>query len=472
MTKNLQEKEPDTVRTIETEESAVDPELVARLASLLANEPEGVVRSFVEKIHQADLADLIGLLSPVDRRKLLRIIHVDLDPDLLFELEDSLRKEMVDILSAREMADAIREMDSDEAVQVLEDLEAYQQTDILREVPREERLDIEKGLQYPEDTAGRRMQTDFVTVATDWSVGQTIDYLRNEEDLPDEFFDVFVVDEASKPVGTISLSRVLRSDRNTPMREIMDDTQVIVGASMEQEELALLFQKYDLSSSAVVNEEGKLIGMVTMDDVIDVAQEEAEEDILRLGGVGEEAVTDSVWSSTRKRFLWLLVNLGTAVLASFVIGQFGATLEEMNALAVLMPIVASMGGNAGTQTLTITVRSLATKELTAFNAFRTIRKEFLVGILNGVLFAIIIGIVAMFWFQEQEPSRNLLLGAVIAAAMVINMIVAGIAGVIIPLAFERMRIDPAIASSVFVTTVTDVVGFFAFLSLASLILFN
>ncbi|MFP6900665.1 MAG: magnesium transporter [Opitutales bacterium] len=472
MTKEIQEKEAENVRTIETEESAVDPELVERLAAILADEPEAAVRRFVEDVHQADLADLIGLLSPVDRRKLLRIIHVDLDPDLLFELDDSLRKEMVDILSAREMAEAISEMDSDEAVQILEDLEEDHQVDILREVPREERRDIERGLQYPEDSAGRRMQTDFVAVGIDWSVGQTIDYLRDEQDLPDEFFDVFVVDGEEHPVGTISLSRVLRSPRSKPMREIMDDTQVNVGAAMEQEEVVLLFQKYDLSSAAVVEAEGKLIGMITMDDVIDVAQEEAEEDILRLGGVGEEAVTDSVWSSTRKRFLWLLVNLGTAILASLVIGLFGATLEEMIALAVLMPIVASMGGNAGTQTLTITVRALATKELTAFNALRTIRKELLVGILNGVLFAIIIGFVTMFWFQEQEPTRNLMLGVVIAAAMVINMIVAGVSGVIVPLAFERLRIDPALASSVFVTTVTDVVGFFSFLGLASWILFN
>jgi len=472
MTKELQEKEAETVRTIDTDESAVDPELAERLAEILSHQTEDAVRRFVADVHQADLADLIGLLSPVHRRRLLRIIHVDLDPDLLFELEDSLRKEMVDILSAREVAEALSEMDSDEAVQILEDLEEDQQVDILREVPQEERRDIEKGLRYPEDSAGRRMQTDYVAVGTDWSVGQTIDYLRDEQDLPDEFFDVFVVDGEDHPVGTISLSRVLRSPRDTPMREIMDDTQVIVAASMEQEEVALLFQKYDLSSAAVVEEKGNLIGMVTMDDVIDVAQEEAEEDILRLGGVGEEAVTDSVWSSTRKRFLWLLVNLGTAVLASLVIGQFGATLEEMIALAVLMPIVASMGGNAGTQTLTITVRSLATKELTAFNALRTIRKEFLVGILNGVLFAVIIGVVAMFWFQEQEPTRHLLLGVVIAAAMVINMIVAGLFGVIVPLAFERMRFDPAIASSVFVTTVTDVVGFFAFLGLAHWILFS
>ena len=472
MTKELQEKEAETVRTIETEESSVDLEQVEQLADILSHQTEAAVRRFVADVHQADLADLIGLLSPHHRHRLLRIIHVDLDPDLLFELEDSLRKEMVDILSAREMAEAISEMDSDEAVQILEDLEQDQQTDILREVPQDERLDIEKGLQYPEDSAGRRMQRDFVAVETGWSVGQTIDYLRDEKELPDEFFDVFVVDGERKPVGTISLSRVLRSPRKTPMREIMDDTQVIVAVSMEQEEVAFLFQKYDLSSAAVVEEEGKLIGMITMDDVIDVAQEEAEEDILRLGGVGEEAVTDSVWSSTRKRFLWLLVNLGTAALASLVIAQFGATLKEMIALAVLMPIVASMGGNAGTQTLTLTVRSLAMKELTAFNALRTIRKELLVGILNGMLFAIIIGILAMFWFQEQEPDRNLMLGVVIAAAMVINMVVAGVFGVIVPLAFERIRIDPAIASSVFVTTVTDVVGFFAFLGLAHWILFS
>ncbi|SVD81297.1 uncharacterized protein METZ01_LOCUS434151, partial [marine metagenome] len=264
------------------------------------------------------------------------------------------------------------------------------------------------------------MQTEVVTVGTDWSVGRTIDFLRHEEDLPDEFFDVFVVDDEHIPVGVISLSRILRSPRSMPMREIVDETQVIVPADMEQEEVALQFEKYDLTTAGVVDKAGKLLGMITVDDVMEVAREEFEEDILHLGGVGEEAISDSVWTAARNRFAWLLVNLGTAALASLVIGLFDATIKQMVALAVLMPIVASMGGNAGTQSLTITVRALATKELTPFNALRSVRKELAVGILNGLLFALLAGILTYFWFD------NLLLGGVIGGAMVINMVVAGV----------------------------------------------
>ena len=312
------------------------------------------------------------------------------------------------------------------------------------------------------------MQTELVSVGTDWTVGQTIDFLREEDDLPEEFLDLFVVDLDEKPVGVISLSRILRSPRNTLMREIADETQVIVPAEMLQEEVALLFEKYDLTTSGVVNRAGKLIGMITVDDVMEVAREEFEEDILRLGGVGEETVDDSVVQASVKRFTWLLVNLGTAILASLVIGLFDATLEEMVALAILMPIVASMGGNAGTQTLTITVRALATKELTAYNAFRTLRKEFAVGLLNGVVFAVLAGVVVVIWFNHLDV--RYLLGGIIAGAMIINMMVAGIAGVTLPLMLDRMGIDPAVASGVFVTTVTDVIGFSAFLGLASAIL--
>ena len=282
------------------------------------------------------------------------------------------------------------------------------------------------GLAYPEDSAGRRMQTDFVSVGVNWTVGQTIDYLRDEEDLPDEFLDVFVVDDAINPSGVISLSRILRSPRPTLMREICDDTQVIVPANMVQEEVALLFEKYDLTTAGVVDSDGHLIGMITVDDVMEVAREEFEEDVLRLGGVGEETVDDGVFQSSAKRFTWLLVNLGTAILASLVIGMFDATLEEMVALAVLMPIVASMGGNAGTQTLTITVRALATKELTPYNTFRTIRKELVVGLLNGCLFAVLAGLVTLYWFNHLNNSY--LLGLIIAGAMIINLVVAGIAG--------------------------------------------
>jgi magnesium transporter len=312
------------------------------------------------------------------------------------------------------------------------------------------------------------MQTDFVSVGVNWTVGQTIDYLRDEDDLPDEFLDVFVVDEEAKASGVISLSRILRSPRPTLMREICDDTQVIVPADMVQEEVALLFEKYDLTTAGVVDAAGCLIGMITVDDVMEVAREEFEEDILRLGGVGEETVDDGVFQSSAKRFTWLLVNLGTAILASMVIGMFDATLEEMVALAVLMPIVASMGGNAGTQTLTITVRALATKELTPYNTLRTFRKELIVGFLNGCLFAVLAGLVTFYWFYHLNDSG--LLGLIIAGAMVINLVVAGVAGVALPILLEKLRIDPAIASGVFVTTITDVVGFFAFLSLASFFL--
>lgn len=453
----------DGVHRFESEESGVDPELAARLVAALEGETEEVVRACVSDAHHADLADLVGLLPRSQRLRFLRILRKGLDPDLLIELDEPLRREMADVLSPKEMAEAIAEMESDEAVQFLEDLGRKEVSDVLREVPAEERGDIELGLSFPEDSAGRRMQTEVVTVGTDWSVGRTIDFLRDEDDLPEEFFDVFVIDEDRRPVGVISLSRILRSPRPTPMKDIVDETQVIVPADMEQEEVALQFEKYDLSSAAVVDAEGKLLGMITVDDVMEVAREEFEEDVLRLGGVGEEALSDDVLTIARKRFAWLLVNLGTAVLASLVIGLFGATLEQKVALAILMPIVASMGGNAGTQTLTVTVRALATKELTAFNALRAVRKELVVGALNGLLFALLAGGAAALWFEDS------LLAGVIGAAMVINMVVAGVAGALLPLGFDRAGIDPAVASGVFVTAVTDVVGFFAFLGLASFV---
>ncbi len=434
----------------------------------LEHEGDDKVIEQVASFHHSDLADAIGLLTGSLRKRLLELVKVDLDPDLLFELEDHLRKEVTDQLSPKEVAEVISEMESDEAVQVLEDMETEERNEVLNEVPDEEREDIETGLAYPEDSAGRRMQTELVSVATDWTVGQTIDFLREEKDLPEEFFDLFVVDGECKPIGVISLSRILRSPRNTLMQEIADETQVIVPAEMLQEEVALLFEKYDLTTSGVVDRSGKLIGMITVDDVMEVAREEFEEDVLRLGGVGEETVDDSVLQASLKRFTWLLVNLGTAILASLVIGLFDGTLKEMVALAVLMPIVASMGGNAGTQTLTITVRALATKELTAYNAFRTFRKEFSVGLLNGIVFALLAALAVVLWFHDLDS--RFVLGGVIAGAMIINMLVAGVAGVLLPLALERLGIDPAVASGVFVTTVTDVIGFLSFLGLASAIL--
>ena len=439
------------------------------LVRLLESGSDKELETHLERFHHSDLADAFGLLDRSLRKRLIELLKTELDPDLLFELEDHLRKEVTDSLTPAEVAEVITEMESDEAVQVLEDMEEEERAEVLSSVPREEREDIEVGLAFPEDSAGRRMQTDVVSVGTNWTVGQTIDFLREESDLPEELLDLFVVDEKGCPVGIISLSRILRSPRNTLMREIADETQVLIPAETLQEEVALLFEKYDLTTAGVVDQGGKLLGMITVDDVMEVAREEFEEDILLLGGVGEETMDDSVLQSSVKRFAWLLVNLVTAALASVVISLFDATIEQMVALAILMPIVASMGGNAGTQTLTITVRALATKELTSYNTMRAIRKELLVGVLNGLLFACLAGLATVFIFGDYGES-SLVLGGIIAGAMVINMIVAGLSGIILPIMLDRAGVDPAVASGVFVTTVTDVVGFFAFLGLASLIL--
>lgn len=465
---NAFKENTDVIHRIDPKNSQEISTRFDELVDLLEGGTDEDVKLHLQGFHHSDLADAFGLLPKSLRSRLLESFKNDLDPDLLFELEDHLRHEITDNLSTKEVADVISEMDSDEAVQVLEDMDVEDREEILNQVADEEREDIETGLAYPEDSAGRRMQTELVSVGKDWDVGKTIDFLREEEDLPEEFLDVFVVDAEDKPIGVISLSRILRSPRPTLMREICDETQVIIPAEMMQEEVALLFEKYDLTTAGVVDQEGKLLGMITVDDVMEVAREEFEEDILLLGGVGEETVDDSVWQSSTKRFTWLLVNLGTAILASFVISLFDATIEQMVALAVLMPIVASMGGNAGTQTMTITVRALATKELTTYNAFRTFRKELVVGFLNGCLFAAVAGVITYLWFRDLNNSG--LLGGIIAGAMIINLVVAGIAGVALPLILSRIKIDPAVASGVFVTTITDVVGFFAFLGLASLVL--
>ena len=465
---NAFKENTDVIHRIDPKNSQEISTRFDELVDLLEGGTDEDVKLHLQGFHHSDLADAFGLLPKSLRSRLLESFKNDLDPDLLFELEDHLRHEITDNLSTKEVADVISEMDSDEAVQVLEDMDVEDREEILNQVADEEREDIETGLAYPEDSAGRRMQTELVSVGKDWDVGKTIDFLREEEDLPEEFLDVFVVDAEDKPIGVISLSRILRSPRPTLMREICDETQVIIPAEMMQEEVALLFEKYDLTTAGVVDQAGKLLGMITVDDVMEVAREEFEEDILLLGGVGEETVDDSVWESSTKRFTWLLVNLGTAILASFVISLFDATIEQMVALAVLMPIVASMGGNAGTQTMTITVRALATKELTTYNAFRTFRKELVVGFLNGCLFAAVTGVITYLWFRDLNNSG--LLGGIIAGAMIINLVVAGIAGVALPLILSRIKIDPAVASGVFVTTITDVVGFFAFLGLASLVL--
>jgi len=425
----------------------------------------------IEPLHFADVADILERLGGEDRDALVEVLRDDFHPDILAELDEEVRDSVIETLGIEDTAAVLAEMDSDDAVQVLEELDEDEQQELLQAIPVGDRALIQEGLAYPEDSAGRMMQREVVTVPTFWSVGQAIDYMRetaeledHEDILPEVFYDIYVVDPARRPVGTISLARLMRTRRPVPVTEIMEPDMRLIPAEMDQEEVAFLFRQRDLVSAAVTDADGRLVGSITIDDVVDVIHEEHEEDIMRLGGVAEDDLYAAAVDTTRSRFTWLLVNLGTAVLASLVIGLFEATIEQIVALAVLMPIVASMGGNAGTQTLTVAVRALATKELTATNAMRVIGKELLVGGINGVMFAVLTGAVAWFWFGSPA------IGLVIGLAMVVNMVVAGLAGSTVPIVLERAGIDPAIASSVVLTTVTDVAGFFVFLGLAAMIL--
>ena len=427
------------------------------------------VRDIVRELHYADVADLLERLSREYRARAVEIIRDIFDPEVLSELDETVREDVVNALGVKEVASALSELDSDDAVFVLEEMDAAQQQLYLEHVNEEDRSLIEQGLSYPEDSAGRLMQREVVTVPSQWNVGQCIDYIRRradsgDDELPSVLYDIFAVDGEDHPVGAVSLSRLLSTRRQVPVAEVMEEDMHVINVATDQEDVAFLFRQRDLVSAPVVDDSGKLVGAITVDDVVDVIHEEHEEDIMRMGGVIEDDLYRAAVSTARARFSWLVVNLLTAILASVVIGLFDATIQQTVALAVLMPIVASMGGNAGTQTLTVTVRALATKELTGANAYRVITKEVIVGIFNGVLFAVLSGLVAWGWFGSP------VLGGVIAAAMVINMVIAGLAGASIPIILERAGADPAIASSVFLTTVTDVVGFFAFLGLAALVL--
>jgi len=432
------------------------------------------VRDLVAQLHYADVADLLERLDEDDRDTLIEAFQGVLDPDVFLELDESVRDDLVEKLGVAYIAQAVSDMESDDAVQVIEELEEHVQQQVLDTIPAGERTLIEEGLGYPEDSAGRLMQREVMTVPEFWSVGKTIDFLRQQTDeeeasgeagsLPDLFYDIFVVDPSHKPVGSVALSRLLRSRRPVPITDIISSEMKLVQVDDDQEDVAYLFRQRDLVSAPVVDTGGRLVGVITVDDIVDVIHEEHEEDIMLLGGVREDDLYEAVGDTTRARFSWLLLNLGTAILASVIISFFEATIEQIVALAVLMPVVASMGGNAGTQTLTVTVRALAMKDLTATNAMRVVGKEVLVGSINGVVFALLAGAVAWFWFDSSA------LGMVIALAMIINMVVAGLAGTTIPLVLERNGIDPAIASSVFLTTVTDVVGFAAFLGLAAWLL--
>jgi len=427
------------------------------------------VRLLVAPLHFADAADLFERLSAEQRRAMLDAASDVLDPDFFTELDETVRDEVVDIVGLDAMADVVAELDTDDAVEIVEELEAHERQHVLDAIPAADRTLIEEGLAYTEDTAGRLMQREVMTVPQFWNVGETIDFLReiaeqDEWETPNTFYDIVVVDPRHRPVGSIPLSTLLQNKRPVPVTDIMHERMKLIPVDMDQEEVAFLFRQRDLVSAPVIGDEGRLVGIITIDDVVDVIDEEAEEDIMRLGGVREDDLYSATLDTTKQRFSWLFINLLTAIMASVVIGFFQGNIEQVVALAVLMPIVASMGGNAGTQTLTVAVRALATKELTSTNAMRQIGKEILVGVINGVVFAVLMGAVAWGWFSSPG------LGLVIGLAMIVNMIVAGLFGAIIPIALDRRGIDPAVASSVFLTTVTDVVGFMVFLGLGAALL--
>ncbi|WP_420845857.1 magnesium transporter [Nitratireductor alexandrii] len=445
-----------------SDDGFIRPSFLTHIGAAIADRDVLTLKRDVAGLHQSELGDLIEALLPDQRRALVDLLGEDFDFSALTEVDDAIRMEIVDDLPNEQIALAMQELDSDDAVYILEDLDAQDQDEILAKLPFTERIRLRRSLDYPEETAGRRMQTEFVAAPPFWTVGQTIDYMRDDQNLPDEFSQIFVVDPTFKLLGAVHLDQILRTKRAVKIEDIMHETRHAIPATMDQEEAAREFEQYDLLSAAVVDENERLVGVLTIDDVVDVIQQEAEEDLLRMGGVGDEELSDTVVATSRSRAPWLLVNLATAILASLVIGLFDATISEMVALAILMPIVASMGGNAATQTMTVTVRALATKDLDIYNAARIVRRETLVGIINGALFAVVMGVVAALWFGSTG------LGGVIAVAMVVNMLAAALAGILIPLLLDKLGADPAIASSVFVTTVTDVVGFFAFLGLATL----
>ena len=443
------------------EDGAIRPDFLAFLGAAIADRDTVTLRREVGELHQSEVGDVLEALQPEQRQALVQLLGSDFDFTALTEVDEAIRLEIVESLPNAQIAKAVQELDSDDAVYILEDLDQADQEEILAQLPFTERIRLRRSLDYPEKSAGRRMQTEFVAVPPFWSVGQTIDYMREDNDLPDRFSQIFVIDPSFRLVGAVDLDRVLRTKRSATIEEIMHETRHAIPATMDQEEAAREFEQYDLLSAAVVDENDRLVGVLTIDDVVDVIQEEAEEDLLRLGGVGDEELSDKVLAASRSRIPWLAVNLMTAFLAASVIGLFEHTIEKIVALAVLMPIVAGMGGNAGSQTMTVTVRALATRDLDIYNAGRIIRREMAIGLINGLVFAVLVGGVAGLWFSDVQ------LGGIIAAAMIINMFVAALAGIIIPLLLDRAGADPAVSSSVFVTASTDIVGFLAFLGLAT-----
>jgi magnesium transporter len=443
------------------EDDRLKPEFVRAVLDAVEAGDAEAARALVDPLHPADIADLFELTPGEDRAALATALADMLDGEVLAEMNDHVRETLIDALEPGQVADIAAELDTDDAVAIIEDMDDEDQRAVLRALDPDDRAAIEAALSYPEESAGRLMQRELIAVPEHWTVGDVLDFLRADDTLTTDFWEIFVVDPQHKPVGTCALSWVLRTPRGVAVADVMAREQTLIPVDMDQEEVALRFQKYALISAAVTDPEGRLVGMITVDDVVHIIQEEAGEDALLLSGAGDGDINEPIRESYSSRVRWLVANLGTALVASTIIALFEDTISRMVALAALMPIVAGVGGNAGTQTLAVTVRALATNQLTGSNTWWAVRRELSIAILNGLTIAVIIGLAVGLVFRNPE------LGAVIGSAMLCNIVIAGLAGVLVPLTLERFNADPAISSSVFVTMTTDSMGFLVFLGLAT-----
>jgi len=423
-------------------------------------------QSLLSDLSSGEIANIIEQLDASDRKKLIFFLGSSIVPEIILELDKDIRKEIISVVGEHTFLNVVSKLDTDDLIVVLEEVDEDKRGQYLKLLPKKSQRElVKKGLKFPEDTAGRIMSTNVVSVSASWTIGKTLKFLRQKKELlPDDIFEVYILDSKKKPVGTLNLNTLVRSRSNITVRDVMNTQFKTIPIDTDQEEIALGFKQNNLISAPVVDKSGKIVGQINSDDIIDIIEEEAEEDLLRLSGVQSGHIYSAVLQTIKSRFTWLLINLFTAIAASFVIAIFESSLKQVVALAILMPIVASMGGNAGTQTLTVAVRALALREITRANALRVIGKEFVVGAINGLIFAVIIGTIASYWFEMP------LLGFVIAAAMILNLVIACLSGILIPLILDKTGVDPAIASTVLLTTITDIFGFFTFLGLGTIYL--
>ena len=455
-------EQSDAPDSVMDEETNLRPGFVEKVLDAVEAGDDETARTLVRPLHPADVADLIELARADEREGLVKALAGIISPDVLAELNDYVREGLLDEMEPQQVADIAGQLETDDAVALIEDLDEDEQQAVLERMEPDDRAAVEEALSYPEESAGRLMQRDVCAVPEHWKIGQVIDYLRSTQELPDDFWEVFVVNPSHHPVGSCKLSTILRTPRDTPVGDVMAREQTLIPVDMDQEDVALRFQKYALVSAAVVDDENRLVGMITVDDIVHIIQEEAGEDVLLLAGVGDEGdINEPVRLTVRRRLFWLVVNLGTAIIAASVVSLFQGEIGKYAVLAVLMPIVAGMGGNAGTQTLAVAVRALATNQLTESNTLRAFARELKIALANGLALGLLIGTGAAIIFHYP------LLGLVMGTAMVINNLAAGLGGILVPVTLDRFRVDPAVSSAVFVTTITDVTGFFSFLGLAA-----